>query len=123
MRPIADRLRSTCPAQSRGFRQITLTHVRRRLVVAVPPTFAAQWFSPRLGALAVEPPDVELSIRTGPSADCHCSIRFARLELWPSWLAKAGLPVRYAKTGIDFPPLERAIRAASKGAGRWSNGT
>lgn len=148
----------------RGFRQITMTKVQRRLVVAVPPTFATQWFSPRLGALAVALPDVELSIRTEPSADCHCTIRFARhalpeahsellmmerhvlvgaprllaqsfdklldsmpalhvlhndtrLELWPNWLAKAGLPARYADNGIEFSTLEQAIRAASKGAG------
>jgi LysR family glycine cleavage system transcriptional activator len=148
----------------RGFRQITVAKVRRRLVVAVPPTFATQWFSPRLGGLAVELPDVELSIRTEPTADCHCNIRFARhawpeghsellmmerhvlvgaprllaqplntlldsmpalhvlhndarLELWPNWLAKAGLPARYADNGIEFSTLEQAIRAASKGAG------
>jgi LysR family glycine cleavage system transcriptional activator len=148
----------------RGFRQIKVTKVRRRLVVAVPPTFATQWFSLRLGALAVELPDVELSIRTEPSADCHCNIRFAlhalpdahsellmmerhvlvgaprllaqpldtlldsmpalhvlhndaRLDLWPNWLAKAGLPARYADNGIEFSTLEQAIRAASKGAG------
>jgi LysR family transcriptional regulator, glycine cleavage system transcriptional activator len=148
----------------RGLRQITLTKIRRRLVVAVPPTFATQWFSPRLGALAVELPEVELSIRTEASADCHCEIRFARhaqpdahsellmmerhvlvgaprllarpldtlldslpalhvlhndarLELWPNWLAQAGLPARYADKGIEFSTLEQAIRAASKGAG------
>jgi DNA-binding transcriptional LysR family regulator len=47
----------------------------------VPPTFATQWFSPRLGALAVELPDVEPSIRTEPIDECHCSIRFARHAL------------------------------------------
>lgn len=62
----------------RGLRQITMTKIRRRLVVSVPPTFATQWFSPRLGALAVQLPEVELSIRTEPNADCHCEIRFAR---------------------------------------------
>ncbi|RAS21888.1 LysR family transcriptional regulator [Paraburkholderia bryophila] len=148
----------------RGFRQITAAKGRRRLVVAVPPTFATQWFSPRLGSLAVELPDVELSIRTEPTADCHCNIRFgrqalpdahsellmierhvlvgaprllgqpldqllgqmpalhvlhndARLDLWPNWLAKAGLPARYAENGIEFSTLEQAIRAARKGAG------
>jgi LysR family glycine cleavage system transcriptional activator len=148
----------------RGFRQITAAKGQRRLVVAVPPTFATQWFSPRLGSLAVELPDVELSIRTEPSPDCHCNIRFARhalpeahsellmterhvlvgaprllaqplntlldcmpalhvlhndarLELWPNWLAKAGLPARYSENGIEFSTLEQAIRAASKGAG------
>jgi Transcriptional regulator len=33
----------------RGFRQISAAKGRRRLVLAVPPTFATQWFSPRLG--------------------------------------------------------------------------
>lgn len=148
----------------RGFRQITAAKGKRRLVVAVPPTFATQWFSPRLGSLAVELPDVELSIRTEPTGDCHCNIRFgrhaladahsellmierhvlvgaprllgqpldqllgqmpalhvlhndARLDLWPNWLAMAGLPAHYAENGIEFSTLEQAIRAARKGAG------
>jgi LysR family transcriptional regulator, glycine cleavage system transcriptional activator len=148
----------------RGFREISVAKGRRRLVVAVPPTFATQWLSPRLGPLAIELPDVELSIRTEPSAECHCQIRFARhalpdshsellmmerhvlvgapsllvrpldalldslpalhvlhndarLELWPNWLAKGGLPARYSENGIEFSTLEQAIRAASKGAG------
>ncbi|WP_025599149.1 LysR family transcriptional regulator [Burkholderia sp. WSM2230] len=148
----------------RGFRQISAAKGRLRLVVAVPPTFATQWFSPRLGSLADEMPDVELSIRTEPTADCHCNIRFgrealsdahsellmterhalvgaprllvepldrllehmpalhvlhndARLDLWPNWLAMAGLPARYADNGIEFSTLEQAIRAARKGAG------
>jgi DNA-binding transcriptional LysR family regulator len=62
----------------RGFRQLTTTKGRRRLVVAVPPTFATQWFSPRLGSLGDEMPDVELSVRTSPTEDCHCNIRFGR---------------------------------------------
>ncbi|HZZ09130.1 MAG TPA: LysR family transcriptional regulator [Paraburkholderia sp.] len=148
----------------RGFRQITAAKGRRRLVLSVPPTFATQWFSPRLGSLAVELPDVALSVRTSASEDCHCHIRFgrdalpdahsellmierhvlvgaprlhgqpldmlleqlpalhvlhndARLELWPNWLAKAGMPARYADNGIEFSTLEQAIRAARKGAG------
>ncbi|MFM0210092.1 LysR substrate-binding domain-containing protein [Paraburkholderia sediminicola] len=64
-----------------GFRQITAIKGRRRLVLAVPPTFATQWFSPRLNSLAVELPDVELSIRTGQTDDCHCNIRFGRHAL------------------------------------------
>jgi LysR family transcriptional regulator, glycine cleavage system transcriptional activator len=148
----------------RGFRQITAAKGRRRLVLAVPPTFATQWFSPRLGSLADELPDVELSVRTSPTEDCHCNIRFgrdalvgahsellmierhvlvgaprllsesldmllehmpalhvlhndARLDLWPNWLATAGMPARYAENGIEFSTLEQAIRAARKGAG------
>jgi LysR family transcriptional regulator, glycine cleavage system transcriptional activator len=148
----------------RGFRQITAAQGRQRLVVAVPPTFATQWFSPRLGSLGGELPDVELSVRTSPTEDCHCTIRFgrdalagthsellmterhvlvgtprllsesldnllghmpalhvlhndARLDLWPNWLAKAGLPARYAENGIEFSTLEQAIHAARKGAG------
>jgi LysR family glycine cleavage system transcriptional activator len=62
----------------RGFRQINAAKGRRRLVVAVPPTFATQWFSPRLGSLGDELPDVELSVRTSPTEDCHCNIRFGR---------------------------------------------
>jgi len=148
----------------RGTRQITTPKGRRRLVLSVPPTFATQWFSPRLGSLAVELPDVELSIRTGPTEDCHCNVRFGRealpdahsellmierhtlvgaphllgrpletvlehmpalhvlhndtrLDLWPNWLATAGLPARYAENGIEFSNLEQAIHAARKGAG------
>ncbi|MFM0730239.1 LysR family transcriptional regulator [Paraburkholderia sediminicola] len=148
----------------RGFRQITAAKGRRRLMLAVPPTFASQWFSPRLGSLADELPDVELSVRTSVTEDCHCNIRFgrgalpdahsellmierhvlvgaprllgepldmllehmpalhvlhddARLDLWPNWLARAGLPARYAENGIEFSTLEQAIRAARKGAG------
>lgn len=62
----------------RGTRQVTTAKGRRRLVMSVPPTFATQWFSPRLGSLAVELPDVELSVRTEPTDDCHCNIRFGR---------------------------------------------
>ena len=148
----------------RGTRQLSAITGRKRLVMAVPPTFATQWFSPRLGSLAIELPDVELSVRTEPSDDGHCSIRFgrealpdmqsellmierntvvgapklageplesllerlpalhvlhndARLELWPAWLAKAGLPARYAENGIEFSTLEQAIHAARKGVG------
>jgi DNA-binding transcriptional LysR family regulator len=148
----------------RGTRQLSLAAGRRRLVLAVPPTFATQWFSPRLGSLAIELPDVEMSVRTEPTDDCHCSIRFgrealpdahsellmierhtlvgapslarepleavldrmpalhvlyndARLDLWPSWLAKARLPARYAENGIEFSNLEQAIHAARKGVG------
>jgi DNA-binding transcriptional LysR family regulator len=41
----------------------------------------------------------------------------ARLDLWPNWLAKAGMPARYAENGTEFSTLEQAIRAARKGAG------
>ena len=148
----------------RGFRQISASKGRRRLMLAVPPTFATQWFSPRLGSLAVELPDVELSVRTEGQGDFHCRVRFGRealpdghselllierhvlvgaprlldqpldalldrcrrctcctttrrLDLWPNWLAKAGMPARYAENGIEFSTLEQAIRAATKGAG------
>lgn len=51
---------------------------KRRLTVSVPPTFATQWFSPRLGTLAHAQPDVDLSIRTSTGDDCDCHIRFGR---------------------------------------------
>ncbi|MDE1180342.1 LysR family transcriptional regulator [Paraburkholderia sp.] len=148
----------------RGTRQIAASHGRRRLVLAVPPTFATQWFSARLGSLAIELPDVELSVRTLSTEECHCTVRFgrealtdghsellmierhtlvgaprlrdrpldnllermpalhvlhdnARLDLWPNWLATAGLPARYADNGIEFSTLEQAIHAARKGVG------
>jgi len=62
----------------RGTRQVTTAKGRRRLMLSVPPTFATQWFSPRLGSLKVELPDVELSVRTESTDDCHCNIRFGR---------------------------------------------
>jgi DNA-binding transcriptional LysR family regulator len=65
----------------RGTRQIATAYGRRRLVLSLPPTFATQWFSPRLGALAQELPDVDLSVRTEPSDDCQCSIRVGREAL------------------------------------------
>ena len=60
----------------RGVGEIVATRpgARRRLTVSLPPTFATQWFSPRLGTLAEALPDVELSIRTEPDDDCHCHI-------------------------------------------------
>jgi LysR family transcriptional regulator, glycine cleavage system transcriptional activator len=148
----------------RGIRQLAEQAERRRLVVSLPPTFATQWFSSRVGTLADQLPHVELSIRTHDSADCHCSIRFgrrratqgqsellmmerhalvgsaawastpvdsllsrlpalhvlhedARLDLWPNWLAEAGLPARFADEGIEFSNLEQAIQAARRGVG------
>jgi len=65
----------------RGTRQLASITGRKRLVLSVPPTFATQWFSPRLGSLAIELPDVELSVRTGPSDECHCNVRFGREAL------------------------------------------
>jgi LysR family transcriptional regulator, glycine cleavage system transcriptional activator len=148
----------------RGTRHLTGVVERERLIVSLPPTFATQWFSSRLGALAEQLPDVDLSIRTQESGECHCSVRFGRdaaahgysellmierhalvgsaqfagtsvailldrlpalhvlhedvrLELWPNWLAKAGLPARYAESGIEFSNLQQAIHAARRGVG------
>jgi LysR family glycine cleavage system transcriptional activator len=148
----------------RGIRQLAEQTERRRLIVSLPPTFATQWFSSRVGTLADQLPHVELSIRTHDSGDCHCSIRFGRkramqgqsellmmerhalvgsaawastpidtllsrlpalhvlhedtrLDLWPNWLAEAGLPARFADEGIEFSNLEQAIQAARRGIG------
>lgn len=139
---------------------------RRRLVLALPPTFATQWFSPRLPLLSAALPDADLSVRTSPHADADCTIRFGReplsgayselmaverhtlvgspklagapletmlhtlphlhvlhdgerLNLWPDWLASAGIPFDddEAREGIEFSTLEQAIHAARKGAG------
>ncbi|MBU9198057.1 LysR family transcriptional regulator [Burkholderia gladioli] len=64
----------------RGMLEITAVQPgrKRRLTVSVPPTFATQWFSPRLGTLFETLPEVDLSIRTEPGDDCHCHIRFGR---------------------------------------------
>jgi LysR family transcriptional regulator, glycine cleavage system transcriptional activator len=148
----------------RGIRRLADQAERRRLIVSLPPTFATQWFSSRVGALAEQLPNVELSIRTHDSGDCHCSIRFgrkpatqgqsellmmerhalvgsiawastpvetllsrlpalhvlheeSRLDLWPNWLAEAGMPARFADEGIEFSNLEQAIHAARRGVG------
>ena len=55
----------------RGTRHLTGTVERKRLIVSLPPTFATQWFSSRLGALSEQLPDVDLSIRTQESDECH----------------------------------------------------
>ena len=49
---------------------------RKRLTVTAPPTFATRWLSPRLGSLMDAVPDIDLSVRTDATDDCHCSIRF-----------------------------------------------
>jgi DNA-binding transcriptional LysR family regulator len=65
----------------RGSLQINVPTRRQRLILSVPPTFGSQWFSPRLSSLAAQLPDVELSIRTEPTDDCHFNIRFGREAL------------------------------------------
>ena len=139
-------------------------HAERSLLhIAVPPTFATQCLTPRLGSLAQALPDVDLSVRTDEQAEGHCCIRFGRtplpeqsselllterhslvgaagltppltalldrlpalhvlyhaerLQLWPAWLARAGLPAFYVTQGIEFSTLEQAIHAARKGVG------
>src|ERR1700712_4207620 len=62
----------------RGTRHLTGTVERKRLIVSLPPTFATQWFSSRLAALAEQLPDVDLSIRTQDNGECHCTVRFGR---------------------------------------------
>jgi LysR family glycine cleavage system transcriptional activator len=148
----------------RGTRRLSSVAERQRLIVSLPPTFATQWFSSRLGALADQLPDVDLSIRTQNKGECHCAVRFGRepsmqvnstllmmerhalvgapeldgedvetllqqlpalhvlhedvrLDLWPNWLAKAGLSASYAKDGIEFSNLQQAIHAARRGVG------
>lgn len=65
----------------RGTLAASSEKTRRRLVIALPPTFATQWFSPRLPLLSAALPDVDLSVRTSPTADCHCAIRFGTSAL------------------------------------------
>lgn len=148
----------------RGVRQVAKQADHRCLIVSLPPTFATQWFSSRIGALMDQLPDVKLSIRTNDSSDCHCSIRFgrsraaqgqsellmmerhalvgstacapmpvefllkrlpalhvrhedSRLDLWPNWLAEAGIPARFADEGIEFSNFDQAIQAARRGVG------
>src|SRR5580704_1399985 len=62
----------------RGTQQLTGSVERKRLIVSLPPTFATQWLSSRLAALAEQLADVDLSIRTQDSGECHCSVRFGR---------------------------------------------
>ncbi|WP_414448983.1 LysR substrate-binding domain-containing protein [Burkholderia sp. 22PA0099] len=94
----------------RGILEITAVQPgrKRRLTVSLPPTFATQWFSPRLGTLSEALPEVDLSIRTEPTDDCHCHIRFgraARADLQSERLmlerhALVGAP-RYAGMPLD----------------------
>lgn len=62
----------------RGTRHLAGAVERDRLIVSLPPTFATQWFSSRLGGLAHQLPEVDLSIRTQDSIECHCRVRFGR---------------------------------------------
>ncbi|MGU7771962.1 LysR family transcriptional regulator [Burkholderia sp. MR1-5-21] len=71
---------------------------KRRLTVSLPPTFATQWFSPRLGTLAEALPDVDLSIRTEPADDCDCHIRFGRAAR-PGMQSELLLMERHALVG------------------------
>jgi len=71
---------------------------KRRLTLSLPPTFATQWFSPRLGTLAEVLPDVDLSIRTEPTSDCHCHIRFGRAAL-PGMRSELLMMERHALIG------------------------
>jgi DNA-binding transcriptional LysR family regulator len=65
----------------RGCRHIASEGGHRRLIVSMPPALATQRFSPQVAALALALPDVKLSIRTEPTDDCHCAIRFGREAL------------------------------------------
>lgn len=65
-------------AIEQGARRLACTHSREKLMLAVPPTFATQWLSPRLESLIGQLPDIELSVRTTPRGDEHCYIHFDR---------------------------------------------
>ena len=148
----------------RGMQRLEPAQTREKLILAVPPTFATQWLSPRIDALASQLPDVELSVRTSMDGHEHCCVRFGRqalqgqqskllwleqhilvgapqrarqpvenllaelptmhilhnderLDLWPDWLARAGLATHYTGNAIEFSNLEQAIRAVRKDAG------
>jgi LysR family transcriptional regulator, glycine cleavage system transcriptional activator len=151
-------------AIERGIQRLEPIPAREKLILAVPPTFATQWLSPRIESLAAELTDVELSIRTSSDGSEHCHVRFGRealqgqsskllwmeqhilvgapqragqpveallaelptmhvlhnderLDLWPSWLAHAGIAVEDQANAVEFSTLGQAIRAVRKDAG------
>lgn len=96
----------------RGTRAFASTQTRRRLVIALPPTFATQWFSPRLPLLSAALPDVELSLRTSAAADCHCTIRFGRSPL-PGAYSELMAIERHTLVGapsLGSEPVETLVR-------------
>jgi LysR family glycine cleavage system transcriptional activator len=62
----------------RGTIHLSAEQEPQRLVVSLPPTFATQWFSPRVGELSAQLAGVDLSLRTQPSDRCHCVVRFGQ---------------------------------------------
>jgi LysR family glycine cleavage system transcriptional activator len=69
---------SAFDAIEHGIRQVASTEQREKLLLAVPPTLAAQWLSPRLESLTSELPGVDLSIRTSMEGNEHCIVHFDR---------------------------------------------
>jgi LysR family transcriptional regulator, glycine cleavage system transcriptional activator len=99
----------------RGWRQIATSQSRLRLILSVPPTFATQWLSPRLSSLAAELPEVELSIRTTPTHDCHSTIRFGR-EALPDGHSELLMTERHTLVGAPYllgRPLEELLERVS----------
>ena len=95
-----------------GTRAFSSTKARRRLVLALPPTFATQWFSARLPLLSAALPDVELSVRTTSVADCHCTIRFGRSAL-PGACSELIAVERHTLVGapsLGGEPVEKLVR-------------
>ncbi|CAB3803012.1 Glycine cleavage system transcriptional activator [Paraburkholderia caffeinitolerans] len=95
-----------------GTRAFSSANARRRLVIALPPTFATQWFSARLPLLSATLPDVELSVRTSAVADCHCTIRFGRGAL-PGVCSELIAVERHTLVGAPWlggEPLETLLR-------------
>lgn len=64
-----------------GLQRLEPVSHREKLILAVPPTFATQWLSPRIEALTTHLPNVELSVRTCVDGHEHCHVRFGREAL------------------------------------------
>jgi LysR family transcriptional regulator, glycine cleavage system transcriptional activator len=96
----------------RGTRSFSAAQTRRRLVLALPPTFATQWFSARLPLLSAALPDIDLSVRTNSMADCHCTIRFGRSAL-PGAYSELIAVERHTLVGAPWlagEPVEALVR-------------
>lgn len=100
-----------------GIQRLESTTNREKLILAVPPTFATQWLSPRIEALTAQLPDVELSVRTCMDGHEHCCVRFGRAALqgqpskllWMEQHILVGAPKHAGKSVekllMELPPM------------------
>lgn len=101
------------------------------LRLVAPPAFATHWLSPRLGALATQMPQVEVSLLTAADERCDCEIRFGtgaeasghsellfverHVLMGPPWLADAELDDL-----LDKQPLLHVLEGGLR-LGMWTD--